>query len=185
MKKLTYVKGDVASPVSNGPHIIAHLCNDVGIWTGCVARQISRRWPEAERAFLRWYRKRTKSDFGLGSVQFVKAFRVHVNRVTRIANMVAIRGCQQAEPFLTRNQRLAWCLGTVGKKAWKLKATVHLPKFQMENPALWGDVELLIRCAIVDIGVPVFVYEPEADRSGQMLARVIKSNRPTKRWNLL
>mgnify|MGYP002351074259 FL=1 len=44
MNKIIYLKGDATKPEGLGPRIIAHICNDVGLWGKGVVLAISKRW---------------------------------------------------------------------------------------------------------------------------------------------
>ena len=134
MENLIYVTGSVSKPKSIGPQIIAHICNDLGIWCGRNAREITRGWPEAEGAYNRWFRGRFHNDFGLGSVQFVNVNRTHVNRIVRVANMVGERGTKHrggVRPI--RYRTLANCLTYVAGKARRTGVTIHLPQIGMNG----------------------------------------------------
>jgi O-acetyl-ADP-ribose deacetylase (regulator of RNase III) len=71
MESLRIVKGDATAPQVEGNKIIAHVCNDLGRWGKGFVLALSRRWPEPEREYRRWYRARAANDFGLGAVQLV------------------------------------------------------------------------------------------------------------------
>ncbi len=69
---IVYVVGDATRPSGDGARIIVHVCNDVGGWGKGFVLAVSRRWPEPEREYRRWYRERGPDEFALGRVQFVQ-----------------------------------------------------------------------------------------------------------------
>jgi O-acetyl-ADP-ribose deacetylase (regulator of RNase III) len=69
---IVYVRGDATTPVGKGPKVIAHVCNDRGGWGKGFVLALSRRWPEPEAAYRRWYREHARNDFALGAVQLVQ-----------------------------------------------------------------------------------------------------------------
>jgi hypothetical protein len=178
MKNLNYVSGSVANPKSLGPQVIAHVCNDLGIWCGRNAREIARGWPEAERAYNLWYRNRFRNDFGLGSVQYVKVYTPE-NRIIRIANMVGERGTKHKGGFRPiRYDILERCLTHVARKAKRFGASVHLPRIGVNgSDENWPTLLAIVKEAIGKLGVPVFIYQAPADTRDQLFAGVIASTR--------
>lgn len=124
METLTTVVGDATAPGGARPGIIAHVCNDVGAWGKGFVLALSRRWPQPESEYRRWYRERADNDFGLGAVQFVT-----VEDDLEVANMVAQHGLRRtaAAPPI-RYDALANCLDTLAEHAAARGATVHLPR---------------------------------------------------------
>ena len=186
MKNLVFLNGSVADPKSIGPQIIAHICNDFGIWSGRNAREIARQWPEARREFELWYRKRSHNDFGLGSVQFVNVNKTHVNRVVRVANMVGQRGTRHksgCRPI--RFNVLAKCLSSVAERAKRMHASVHLPQLGLNgSDQIWPMILDIVKDSMGRFRVPIYIYLHPVDVSGEMFAAVIKPRRP-KRYELI
>ena len=186
MKNLVFLHGSVADPKSIGPQIIAHICNDLGIWSGRNAREIARAWPSARREFELWYRNRSSNDFGLGSVQFVNVNKTHVNRIVRVANMVGQRGTRHksgCRPI--RFDVLARCLSQVAQRAKRMHASIHLPQLGLNGSAqIWPMILDIIKDSIGRFRVPIYIYLTPPDVSGQLFAGVIESRRP-KRFELI
>ena len=44
MNKIIYLKGDATKPEGLGTKIIAHVCNDVGLWGKGFVLAVSKRW---------------------------------------------------------------------------------------------------------------------------------------------
>ena len=186
MKNLVFLNGSVADPKSIGPQIIAHICNDFGIWTGRNAQEIARAWPGARSAFEAWYRNRSHNDFGLGSVQFVNVNKTHVNRVVRVANMVGQRGTRHkmgARPI--RYKVLAQCLSRVAERAKRMHASVHLPQLGLNGSDLiWPMILDIIKDSVGRFKVPIYIYIHPVDTTDEMFARVMNPPRP-KRFELV
>lgn len=106
---------------------------------------LSRRWPEPEREYRRWYRERADNDFGLGAVQFVK-----VDDDLQVANMVAQHGLRPtvAGPPI-RYEALDRCLNILADQAAKDGATVHLPRIGAGLAGGdWGRIQEMIAAAL-------------------------------------
>jgi hypothetical protein len=90
MTSILYKIGDATAPDGDGPKMIVHVCNDRGGWGRGFVLALSRRWPEPEAAFRRWYAGRAANDFALGAVQFVP-----VEPDLWVANLVGQHGYRQ------------------------------------------------------------------------------------------
>src|SRR5271163_2171955 len=86
---IRYVVGDATNPLTSGPKIIAHICNDIGKWGAGFVMAVSAKWPAVRDAYLEWYKqpKTGRYEFGLGRVLYVP-----VTPHIIIANMVAQAG---------------------------------------------------------------------------------------------
>ena len=182
MKNLVFLNGSVADPKSIGPQIIAHICNDFGIWSGSNAQEIARAWPRARSAFELWYRGRAHNDFGLGAVQFVNVNKTHFNRVVRVANMVGQRGTRHksgGRPI--RFKVLAQCLSQVAKRAKRMHASVHLPQLGINgSDQNWPMILDIIKDSVGRFRVPIYIYQHLADTTDEMFARVMNPPRPQR-----
>jgi O-acetyl-ADP-ribose deacetylase (regulator of RNase III) len=158
MSGITYVKGDATCPQAKGRKLICHICNDLGGWGKGFVLALSRRWAEPERKYRAWYADRRRNGFGLGSVQFVQ-----VEPYIWIANMVAQRGMKRGSsgPPI-RYDAVAECLQQVAAKARELGASVHMPRIGCGLAGGdWSVIESLIEQHLVEVGVPVTVYDFE------------------------
>ncbi|NJP44513.1 macro domain-containing protein [Actinacidiphila epipremni] len=156
MGEIEYVRGDATTPLGKGPKVIAHVCNDRGGWGKGFVLALSRRWPEPEAAFRRWYRGRAGNDFGLGAVQVVR-----VGERLWVANMVGQRGIRTGSKGVpVRYDAIDTALGTVAARAAELGASVHMPRIGCGLAGgKWGRVEPLIAGRLVAAGVAVTVYD--------------------------
>jgi O-acetyl-ADP-ribose deacetylase (regulator of RNase III) len=150
------LKGDATSPQATGPKIIAHVCNDVGGWGRGFVVAISRRWPEPEREYRQWHRRRAENDFQLGAVQLVP-----VQRDIWVANMVGQHGIKRSSsgPPI-RYDAMDRCLHALAGHAMRLGASVHMPRIGTGLAGgKWEQIEPLIDAALIQRGVDVTVYD--------------------------
>lgn len=123
MKEIKYTKGDATQPNDNGNKIIVHVCNDIGGWGKGFVMAISKRWPEPERQYRDWFK--SKSDFELGAVQFVK-----VEEDLWIANVIGQHKINKDEngnaPI--RYEAIREGLIKVSEFALSNSASVHMPR---------------------------------------------------------
>src|SRR5262249_1078014 len=117
---------------------------------------ISRRWPEPEAAYRKWFKERSSNDFGLGAVQFIQT-----EKYIWVANMVAQHGmARKGSTPPIRYDAVEECLAKVAEKAQELDATVHMPRIGCGLAGgKWERIEPLIRGTLCERGVPVFVYD--------------------------
>ena len=161
MSEITYVVGDATDPAGDGPKLVAHIVNDRGWWGRGFVMAVSARWPEARRAYQRWFQNANgdgdSTSFRLGVVQFVP-----VGDGIEIANMIGQHGVRQQAymPPPIRYVALASCLSVVGRRAVERRASVHMPRIGCGLASgTWDRVEPLIVEHLCDRGVPVTVYD--------------------------
>lgn len=152
---ITYLRGDATRPQGSGPRIIAHICNTEGGWGAGFVVAISRRWKEPERAYRDWYSKK-KCDYGcftLGATQIVQ-----VEPEMWVANMIAQEGYARFGKIPLRYEALEEALYKVGEAAYKLQASVHMPRIGCGLAGgNWSEVEPLVSGCLS--GHNVFVYD--------------------------
>jgi O-acetyl-ADP-ribose deacetylase (regulator of RNase III) len=97
---IRYVTGDATEPLGRGPRIIAHVCNDLGLWGAGFTGALSRKWREPEHE----YRTRAMAGLNLGTIQVT-----NVANSIAVINMVAQRGVRgsSAERANTEGLRAA------------------------------------------------------------------------------
>lgn len=154
---LQYVEGDATEPVGDGPHIIAHVCNDIGGWGNGFVLALSKRWFTPEEDYVEWYSDRVDPPFQLGAVRLVA-----VGRGLWVANMIAQRDVvpdDDGRPPI-RYDALATALRTVGIAAQQRKADVHMPRIGAGLAGGdWNKIEPIILDTLVAHGVDVAVYD--------------------------
>ncbi|WP_424217500.1 Appr-1-p processing protein (plasmid) [Streptomyces sp. BI20] len=155
---MRHTHGDATHPQGPGPKIVAHLCNDTGGWGKGFVVAVSRRWPEPERAYRRWYRARADNDFALGAVQLVP-----VETEITLANLIGQHGIARAGAARVpiRYDAVARALDTLAEHATALGASVHMPRIGCGLAGgHWSRVGPLVDAALTARGVPVTVYDP-------------------------
>lgn len=158
-----YIRGDVTEPVGRGPRIVAHCCNDVGLFGAGVALAIRMRWPRAAEQYILWSRGELLGPDGdpvpppsLGQIQLVR-----VEEEVWVANMIGQHGVRSRQ-----NQRpidygaLEQCLAKLAEKAIVKFASVHMPRIGAGLAGgKWSRIEPLIASTLVERGVPVTIYD--------------------------
>lgn len=81
---IEYLIGDATAPANAGMKIIVHVCNDIGGWGRGFVLALSKKWPQPEAEYRRWYQD--KAGFELGNVQFIQ-----VEPEVMVANMIGQR----------------------------------------------------------------------------------------------
>lgn len=158
MPSIHYLKGDATLPQCQGPAVIAHICNDQGLWAKGFVLALRARWPQAEQAYREWYRCKTWQDepFGLGAVQWVE-----VAPQRAVANLVAQHGVRPLKgvPPL-RYGALETCLHKLLRLALQHQSSVHMPRIGCGLAGgTWDKVGPLVSKMLAP--VEVYVYDPE------------------------
>lgn len=165
MSEIHYKTGDATRPATGGRNIIAHICNDIGGWGKGFVMALSRRWPEPEKAYRKWYSEKSP-PFELGAVQAIE-----VAHNLFVANMIAqhgIRGNSEGPPI--RYAALRSCLETLSEDARRLDASVHMPRIGCGLAGgTWERVEPMIVATLLADRVPVHVYDFEAPASDKAI----------------
>ena len=156
MKSINYLKGDATSPQTKGVKIICHVCNNLGGWGKGFVLAISKRWPEPEADYRKWHRERSKNDFALGNVHFIK-----VEEYVFVANMIAQKGMKTgSEGPPIRYEAVKECLTKVAVKAQELNASAHMPRIGCGLAGgKWEKIEPIIEDTLLKSNVGVFVYD--------------------------
>lgn len=157
---ITYLVGDATVPQTEGPAVIAHICNDIGGWGRGFVLALSARWREPEAYYRGWYAGRWHNGFALGAVQFVE-----VGPQLWVANMVAQHDTKTVHGVPPiRYYALQEALFEVAEFADKHSASVHMPRIGCSLAGgNWAQVGALVQHVLADEGVRVFVYDlPDA-----------------------
>ncbi len=154
MKDIYYIKGDATKPTLNGNKIIAHICNNAGVWGAGFVIAISKVYKKPEEEYLKWHEN--KNGFGLGAVQFVD-----VGDGISIANMVAqdnTRDLPTGIPLCYDS--LEKCLLEVARYAIKHSCSVHMPRIGCGIAGgRWEMVEPIIIKTLSSKNIAVYVYD--------------------------
>lgn len=158
--EITYVVGDATDPQGEGPKVIAHICNDAGVWGAGFVLAISKRWPEPEANYREW----NKGSFcRLGAVRLVRVSELGHQPGLWVANMVAQHGIRpQAGAVPIRYYAVRQALATVGRRAKHLSASVHMPRIGCGLAGgEWDRIEPLIALTLLARDIDVTVYDLE------------------------
>lgn len=157
--------------------IIAHICNDVGGWGKGFVLALSRRYPDAEKAYRQWYKLKVnplptpttpkkeaeaEEPFELGQVQFVPVRQSETSQIW-VVNMLAQHGIanakSKAKPI--RYEALAKCLATVAKVSLELpNSSLHMPRIGTGLAGGdWAEVTTLISREVLSHNISVTIYD--------------------------
>jgi O-acetyl-ADP-ribose deacetylase (regulator of RNase III) len=151
-----YIIGDATQPVGDGAKIIVHVCNDIGGWGRGFVVALSKRWPEPEQRYRAWHRGEANEPFVLGEVQFVQ-----VADAIWVANMIGQRDVRTVGGVPpVRYEAIRKGLRRVAAEARRLGASVHMPRIGCGLAGgKWEEVGKIVEEELVNIGVPVTVYD--------------------------
>lgn len=142
---INYVIGDATAPIGEGPKVIAHICNDAGLWGSGFVLAVSKRWPEPEAE----YRALTK--YTLGSIKVVD-----VAEDLAVCNMIGqhnVRSEGYLKPIRYSSVRLA--LIKLNRYLLASNSTLHIPRIGCDRAGgSWKVMESILKdCIEVDITV--------------------------------
>lgn len=158
-----YVEGDATAPEGDGLKIIAHCCNNVGVWGAGFVLAVSRRWDRPEREYRAWFERQGSVKFRsmLGAMQLVP-----VEDDLAVANIVGQKGVAgrttDGRPPI-RYDAIARGFGYIAQYATthpELDVSVHMPRIGCSLAGgSWAQIEPLIDRAFVTKKIPVTVYD--------------------------
>jgi len=153
MTTIKYIDGDATEPVGDGKKLIPHVCNDCGGWGAGFVLAISKKWPQVEGEYRKWYK--TGKNFKLGHIQGVK-----VTDDIAIINMIGqhdTRSHNGVPPV--RYGAIRICLQKVSELALKHKASIHAPKFGSDLAGgSWNEIEKIINEELCAKDIDVTIY---------------------------
>lgn len=134
--------------------MIAHICNDRGGWGKGFVLALSKKWPEPEQYYRRWYA--SKKLFDLGAIQVVE-----VRPSLWVVNMIAQHGYKAGSngPPI-RYDALKKCLESLNIEAGGFGASIHMPKIGTGLAGgKWELIEPIIQEALKNRAVFVYTLE--------------------------
>ncbi|MFP9116741.1 macro domain-containing protein [Flavobacterium sp. RNTU_13] len=155
MTEIQYIKGDATNPQHDGNKIIAHICNDVGVWGKGFVMAISKRWKNPEKRYREWFK--SGQNFALGEVQFVQ-----VQEDLWVANIIGQHKINKDEQGNApiRYEAVKEALEKVGAFATENTASVHMPRIGCGLAGgKWEEIEPLIISVLSDKDIAVTVYD--------------------------
>lgn len=145
-----YTVGDATRPEGGGPKVLAHVCNDLGLWGAGFVKAVSARWKAPERDYRRAF---ADGGLKLGDVLFVD-----VSGELTVANMIAQRGVRRHRGAPIRYEALRAALRQVARRAKERGASVHMPRIGCGLAGgRWEKVEPLLQKTLK--GLDVVVYD--------------------------
>lgn len=166
MSGINYIVGDATRPIGGGTKIIAHCCNDAGLWGAGFVLALSRRWVEPELRYREWFLREGSRALPLGQVQFVK-----VDTDIIVANIIGQRGVGKSMNGTppVRYQAIMDGFEQIAKTAKLDHASVHMPRIGCGLAGGdWQVVESLIKNTFGALNVPVFVYDLKSSPQPRM-----------------
>jgi O-acetyl-ADP-ribose deacetylase (regulator of RNase III) len=132
-----------------------HVCNDIGGWGRGFVLALSKRWPQPESEFRKWYA--SKENYSLGEVQFVQ-----VEENIWVANMIGqrdIKSDKHGNPPV-RYEAIEKALSKVAVFATEKAGSIHMPRIGCGLAGgTWDKMEPIIKEALANKGVSVTVYD--------------------------
>jgi len=151
MIPIRYMVGDATRPSGAGLKIIAHCCNDLGVWGAGFVLALSARWKDPEERYLEGF-----DIMNPGGVQFVE-----VEPDIIVANIIGQHGCgaKNGVPPV-RYEWLHAGFRAIRNVALEFDASVHMPRLGCGLAGgEWPLVEALILEGLSAESVPVIVYD--------------------------
>jgi O-acetyl-ADP-ribose deacetylase (regulator of RNase III) len=150
MNEINYIIGDATYPIGEGNKILCHVVNNKSRWGRGFVLAVSKRWTKPEAM----YREMNVRDLQLGNVQFVE-----VEPGLMVANMIAQHDTCSGPSGLPpiRYGALRACLAEVNDRAYRINATIHMPRIACGLAGGdWSVVEKIIKEVQT---VNVYVYD--------------------------
>ena len=166
------VTGDATKPISNGPVIIAHGCNDIGKWGKGFVVPLAEVYPEAKEQYLRWHKEDSWVDKTMvpGAVQFVYPTGTDVciaNMITQVGVKSQVLDDRLVRPI--RYDAVQQCLEKVRVEAKKLKASVHMPKIGAGLAGgEWDVIYRIIEKVLMDVETTIYIYDNKEKKTGSI-----------------
>ena len=159
MTPINYVIGDATKPQCAGPKIIAHCCNDMGVWGAGFVLALSRRWKQPEAEYRAWARRLDDQPLPLGEVQFVE-----VEPDIMVANIIGQHDTQfSCGVPPVRYFAITQGMIRIAEYALQRDASVHMPRLGCGLAGgTWGVVENIIRGTLSTADIPATVYDMPA-----------------------
>jgi O-acetyl-ADP-ribose deacetylase (regulator of RNase III) len=120
---ITYLKGDATEPVTR-PAIIAHICNDIGLFGAGFAKALAIKYPKVKQTYLDYY---YKDELRHGKVIYAIP---NINDTSLIvAHMVAQRGViSKDNPKPLMLDALKAALTALAYHSEVLPHSIHMPR---------------------------------------------------------
>lgn len=156
MEPIRYMDGDATAPEATGNKIIVHVCNDVGGWGKGFVLALSKRWPEPEAEYRRWFAQAGSLLLELGRVQFV-----NVEPDIWVANLIGQRDIRPRGGVPpVRYEAIRQGLEAVRDFARDKNASIHMPRIGSGLAGgEWEEIGQIVREELADYDLSVTVYD--------------------------
>jgi O-acetyl-ADP-ribose deacetylase (regulator of RNase III) len=159
---IQFINGDATEPFGAEPKLLLQVVNDQAqVWGGGLAKQVRKKWPQAQAHFREW--ASTRSNLKLGSIH---SFSVRSDLT--LVSLVAQHGFGKATagPRL-RYAALFSALEKTAALAKTESATVHMPRIGTgEAGGSWTIIEGIIRETLISMGILVTIYDLSTPPAG-------------------
>lgn len=164
---LHYLIGDATEPIKR-PAIICHCCNNIGGWGRGFVISLSKKYPEAEKEYRKWF---DTDNPELGDVQFVY---IQNNPDICVANLIGQQGIRwQGKIPPIRYDAIARGLERVYMEALaphfrettQEQVSIHMPRMgSVLAGGDWNRIEELIKRAMGSVETYVYTLESQRNR---------------------
>ena len=159
---IKYVIGDATQPtISERPVVIAHICNDVGVFGAGFVVPLANRYPLVKSRYIEWARKGEEDGmkFELGAVQFVQ-----VSEMLWVANMIGQKGIGMRRGAPIRYDAVDAALGKVASFCKEHNAEVAGPRFGSGLAGgKWEIIEGIINRRLCQYQIDTTIYDLKND----------------------
>lgn len=158
---IEYIEQDLlkAKPKKYKPTIIAHGCNNIGLWGAGFMERLGVKYPQAKTAYLRNTLDPGRSlsmRLEPGNIQRIM---VSFDPMVIVMNMVTQIGVQtSANPTPFEVDYFSKCVDELLIEAKKYNATIRFPRYNAGFGDDWEAVEQIINDKLVANGIDVEVY---------------------------
>ena len=151
--ELKYIVGDTVYPQEPNIFII-QIVNDVGKYGAGLSGAISKRWPNVEQEYRKWFR--SQDNFKLGEIQIVQ-----VKPAISVVNMIAQHDViSYNNPKPIKYDALSLCMDKVAELAIKENRSICSGRFGAGLAGgSWSIIESLIIEKFIDRGINVSIYD--------------------------
>ena len=151
--RLKYREGIATIPEAAGHRMIIQITSDKGSYEKEFNKLITKRWPQVESEFKKWFR--SKNNFKLGEIQVI-----NVQSDTAIVNMLCEKSSKKALPLCYDS--LESCLEKIGELAVYQNSSIHAPKLGKDYKKMnWEKIESLLIQEIIKRGINVTIYNKD------------------------
>lgn len=151
---LRFVPGDASEPIGGESKLLLQLVNNQALfWGGGFAKQVGKKWPQAQADFRQW-------AYGHQNLKLGKIRPFRVRDDLTLVTLIAQKGFGRpiSGPRL-RYGALFAALNEAAKLAIEKRATVHMPRIGTgEAGGNWNIIEGIIRETLTSRGIPVTIY---------------------------